>query len=66
MKEKIGKTFSCFGDNCICIGCIKFSLLRREYLSLAVNVSKNSLEVFHITKSDFSKFNLLYSDPSIW
>ena len=38
MKRKIDKKAFCFGDNSIWIGCVKLSLLRREYLSSAVNV----------------------------
>ena len=37
MKKKIEKRFS-FSGNYIWIGCIKLSLLTREYLSSAVNV----------------------------
>ena len=39
-------------DNCIWIGCCKFSLLRREYLSLAVNVLTECPMISHITKRD--------------
>ena len=37
---------------------LKLSLLRKEYMSSAVNVLTNSLEVLHITKIDF--------DDDIW
>ena len=36
--------------NYISIGCIKMSLLRREYLSSAVNVLTNISKILHITK----------------
>ena len=39
-KKKTRKIFL-FGDNCVRIGCVKLSLLRREYLSSAVNVLTN-------------------------
>ena len=40
-------------DKCIWILCIHFSLLIREYLSLAVNVLRQGLKNFHVPKSDF-------------
>ena len=51
--EKNGEIIFCFWDNYIWNGCVKLSLLRREYLSLAVNVLTNSLKILLITKSDF-------------
>ena len=33
---------------------MKLSLLRREYLSLAVNVLNKTYKVLHLTKTDFS------------
>ena len=40
-----------FLDNCIWIGCRKFSQLRREYfISSAANVLTNSLDILDITK----------------
>ena len=41
---------------------LKLSLLRREYLSSAVNVLTNSLKVLHIAKKYFIYFNYLQSD----
>ena len=49
----------CLWHKFIWIGCIKFSLLRREYLSSAVGVLTNSLKTLHVTKSDFFCFNYL-------
>ena len=40
-------------DKCIWIVCIHFSLLIREYFSLAVNVLGKGLKNFHESKSDF-------------
>ena len=51
-----------FWDNCIWIGCLKVSLLRREYLLWAVNVWRNSLKNLHITKREFLQLNCLHSD----
>ena len=48
--------------NFIWIGCIKLSLLRREYLSSAVNVLTNSPIIFHVTKRDFFLLKWLNSD----
>ena len=44
------------------MGCIKYSLLRTEDLSQAVDVLKNSPKILHITKSDFFRLNSLHSD----
>ena len=56
----------CFWDNGITIGCVKFCLLRREFLWWAVNVLRNSLRNLHITKRDFFQLNCLHSDQKIW
>ena len=61
LRKKLRKLFD-FWDNCIWISCIKLSLLRREYLSLAVNILTKSLKIFHITSRDFFKLNCLRSD----
>ena len=60
-KIKIQKLFS-FWDNCMWMGCIKFSLLGREHLSMALIVLTNSLKLFHITKRDFLELNCLPVD----
>ena len=59
-KKKIDTAF-CFSDNCIWIGCIKLTLLRREYLWLVVNVLTNSAKILHIPKGGFFQLNCLYS-----
>ena len=61
MQKKITKSFL-FGDNCVRIGCVKLSLLRREYLSSAVNVLTNSYNAFRLTKTEFLRFNYLPND----
>ena len=53
---------SCFSDKCISVVCIELSLLRREYLSSAVNVLTKSLETLNITPSDFFQRNYVHSD----
>ena len=51
-KKKLRKGFF-FGDDCIWSGCIKLSLLKREYFWTIVNVLKNSPKILPITKRDF-------------
>ena len=60
-KKKIRKIFL-FGDNCVRIGYVKLSLLRREYLSSAVNVLTNSYKALHLTKTDFFRLKYLPND----
>ena len=60
-KKKMRKSFL-FGDNCVRIGCVKISLLRREYLSSAVNVLTNSYNALRLTKTDFFRLNYLPND----
>ena len=62
MEKKIEKKFFYVLDNWISIGCVKMPLLRREYLSSAINVLTNSPKMFHMTKRDFLKLNFLDSD----
>ena len=50
----------CFRDKCIWFGCIKFTLLRREYLPLAINLLTNSLKIFHGTKRNSSQLNYIH------
>ena len=60
-KKKNQKNVLC-GDNCVRIGCVKLSLLRREYLSSAVNVLTNSYKALRLTKTDFFRLNYLPND----
>ena len=53
MQEKIQKKLFVFEIIASRIGCVKLSLLRREYLSSAVNVLTNSYKALHLTKTDF-------------
>ena len=61
MQKKIRKRFL-FGVNFVRIGCVKLSLLRREYLSSAVNVLTNSYKALRLTKTDFFRLNYLPND----
>ena len=56
----------CFSDNFVQIGCVKLSLLGREYLSSAVNVLTNSYKALSLTKTDFFLLNYLPDDQEIW
>ena len=44
---------------------MKLSLLRREYMSLVVNVLTNSLKISHFTKRDFFKLNFIHNDEYV-
>ena len=52
----------CFWDNGVRIGCVKLSLLRREYLPSAVNVLTNPYKALHLTETDISQLNYLRND----
>ena len=62
MVKKIGKKVFLFRDDWIWIGCVKLSLLRREYLWEAVSVLKNIYKILPITKRAFFEPNCLHSD----
>ena len=61
-KRKFQKKSFFFLDNCIWRYCNQLSLLRREYLLLAVNVLTNSPNILHITNTDFFKLNCFHRD----
>ena len=54
ISSKILREIFCFSDNCIWICCGNFFLLRREYLSSAVNVLSNSPKISDILRWTFS------------
>ena len=58
MKEKFQKNSFFFGDNCASSCFVKFSMFRREYLSLTFNVLTNSVKISDQTKADFVQLNL--------
>ena len=60
-QENWEKVF-CFYDNSIWIGWVNLSVLRRKYLSSAVNVLTNSLKILHSTNIDFLQLNYIQSD----
>ena len=65
MQEKIEQKFSVFeviASELVVSNHVKLSLLRREYLSSAVNVLTNSYKALHLTKSDFFRLNYLPND----
>ena len=51
------KTFLLFEITRVWICCVKMPLLRREYLSPAVNVLRNSPKIFPVTKRDPFQLN---------
>ena len=44
----------CFWDKCIWVGCVKLSLLRKEHMSLAVNLLTNCLKICIYLAETFS------------
>ena len=62
MQAAIDKKVFVFLENIVRIGCVKLSLLRREYLSSAVSVLTNSYKALRLTKTDFSRLNYLPND----
>ena len=60
--EKNWEKVFCFWDNSIWIGCVKLSLLRGEYLSSAVNVLTNSLNILNSGNIDLFQLNYVDSD----
>ena len=61
MKKKKTENDFCFWDNCIWIGYIKLSLLRREYSLSAANKLTNSIKILHSAKRDFFQVTFLQS-----
>ena len=57
-EKKQEKVFR-FWDNCIWIDIVKFSLLRRAYLSSALNVLTRSPKTWYVDKRDFFRLNCL-------
>ena len=61
IPKKISKKFF-FWNNSFSICCYKLCLLRREYLSSAVNRLTNSPTILDITQRDFFNLNCLHRD----
>ena len=64
-KAKIQKGFLYFLDNCIGIGCGRFSLLSGVYFSLVVNVLISSPKISDVTKRDIFQLNVSQSDEEL-
>ena len=60
-RKNLEKAF-CFWDNFVRHGCVKLSLLRREYWSSEVNVLTNTYKALLLTKTDFLRLNYLHND----
>ena len=52
----------CFADYRVWFGCLKLSLLRRDYLWSAVNMLKNILKTLHVTKRAFFQLSCFHND----
>ena len=64
--HKNSKNFFFFCDKSIWIVWIELFLLKREYLSSAVNVLAKSLNSLHVTRSFFFQLNYLQNRGRIW
>ena len=62
---KIWEKVFCFWDNCIWIGIVKLSLLRRGYFSLVGNVLKSGPKIWDVNNWSFFQLNWLESDQWI-
>ena len=62
MPKKNGEKVFCFWDNSVWIDCVNLSLLRGEYLSSAVNVLRNSLNILNSGNIDLFQLNYVDSD----
>ena len=62
MEKKIEKMLFFLRDNCIAIGCVKLSQVRREYLLSALSLLGNSVKILHVTNRGFLQVNCVHSD----
>ena len=62
MQAKVEKKLFVFEIIASEFGCVKLSILRREYLSSAVNVLTNIYKALHLTKTGFFRLNYLQND----
>ena len=53
-------------DDCIWIGSVKLSQVRREYLPSALSLLGNSFEILYVTNRGFLQVNYVDSDQEIW
>ena len=63
---KNSENFFCFSDNCIWIGIVRLSLLRKGYFSSTANVLTSSPKIWHVNKRDVFQLNWLRSNQWIW
>ena len=56
-SKKLRKKFFCLWDNCIWIGIVNLSLLRRGYFSLAGNVLTSRRKIWNVNSRDFSNWH---------
>ena len=64
--EKNSEKAICFSDNCIWIGFVYLSLLRRAYLSATFNALIKCTKVLRIAMKAFFQLICLHSDQYIW
>ena len=64
-RKKFSKSFF-FLDNFISIGCGKFSVVWRKYLSSAISLITNSPKISDITKRDIFQLHFPHSNEKIW
>ena len=62
MEQKVQKKRFVFEIMASELVAVKLSLLRREYLSSAVNVLTNSYKALRLTKTDFFRLNYVPND----
>ena len=62
MQEKIDEKVFVFEIIASEYVALKLSLFRREYLSSALNVLRNSYKALRLTKTDFFRLNYLPND----
>ena len=66
MQRKIEKTSFVFDILVSELVPLNSFLLKKEYLSSAVNVLTNSLKILHSTRRDIFQLNYHKSDQQIW
>ena len=66
MRKNIEKIFFVLPINASELLALNSPPLRREYLSLTVNVLAKSLKSLHVTTRDFFQLNYLHNDQRIW
>ena len=65
-EAKYWQKVLCFWDNCIWIGIVKLSLLRRGYFSSTTNVLTSSPKTWHVKNRDFFRLHWPGNDRLIW